>query len=284
MNFAKFSALTNFKGTLFALPFILAGALLPFSDASFCCKNGFDCLWILPAFMAARISGMAFNQLIDRKIDAKNPRTQNRLLPRGEIKPRTAAVIAWGGLFLFLLFSFQLGNKVAMLSLLAAFLIAIYSYMKRVHASCHFVLGMIHFLGPVMAALVLVPTLSWAAVFLGLTAFCSIVATEIVYSTQDLEFDLQHGLHSVPVKLGKIKAIKLSKTMHVLGVMSLLALAFTAHLGAIFYVAPVVLTVLYLYFYSRKDAAPKYVFFCNVASSLTVLTFLTLDIAWRGLL
>ncbi len=215
MRFTIFKDITRLEHSLFGLPIVLAGALLALRKyPPLTVEAWLPILWIFPAFFAARISGMAFNQLIDRKIDAKNPRTQNRALPSQKIDASQVLSIAFLSLFSFLLICFQINPLCFYCSLGAAVLIGGYSYMKRIHASSHFILGLIHLCGPVMAWITVTGSLSWTPIFLGGAAFFVIAAEDIVYAIQDIEFDRMHRLHSIPARFGVKKSLWISRFSH----------------------------------------------------------------------
>jgi 4-hydroxybenzoate polyprenyltransferase len=291
MDFQKFKDLTRLEQTFFGLPFVITGAILPFADHTFIQQMDLQYLhwlWIIPAFMAARISGMAFNQLIDRHIDAENPRTQNRILPAKRISPKQAAWVAWLALASFLLICSQINLLCLILAPFAAILLFIYSYMKRIHASCHFVLGAIHFLSPFMAWIAVKGTLGLTPFFLGLTAFFSITGNDIVYALQDYEFDSKKGLHSIPIRLGPKKSLQLAKFLHLLCVFSLLGVGIAARLHWIFYFCPLLIGFILYYFhvsFGKKANIKDHLFFTsNVLVSFTVLIFTFLGMIWHALL
>ncbi len=251
MRLAAFRDLTRFEQTLFGIPFVLSGLLL----GSF---NFFD--WkiltcILTAFMLARISGMAFNQLIDRHIDARNPRTQNRAVPSGRVSVTQARTVAWGALGLFIILCLQMNRLTAVLSVLAAVLLYAYSYMKRVHASCHLVLACIHFLGPVMAFTAVTGTFAPYAAFLGAAAAFSILGTDIVYAMQDYEYDCTEGLFSIPSRLGLEKSLFIAALAHGLCLLMLACLGWSARLPLVYYmILPLIGAVLgYFHFIARQQ-------------------------------
>ncbi|MFZ0565052.1 MAG: 4-hydroxybenzoate octaprenyltransferase [Chlamydiales bacterium] len=288
MNFSTFNSLVRFEQTLFGLPLMMAGALLPFADAHFLTSlsrgEWIHWMWVFPAFICARISGMSFNQLIDRHIDAQNPRTKNRSLPSGRASPTQAALIAWGALLFFLLICWQINFLCFLVSLSAAFLLATYSYMKRLHLSCHFVLGLIHFLGPVMASIAISGKVSAPSFYLGVAAFLLIVGNDIAYALQDYEFDRASLLHSAPSRLGIEKSLWLAKGLHFFCPLLLLIVGWTAHLPLIYYgIIPVVLAVLILFHRSfskeRKKIEPIF-FLCNATISFTVFLFVFISVIW----
>ncbi|MCH9625011.1 MAG: 4-hydroxybenzoate polyprenyltransferase, mitochondrial [Chlamydiales bacterium] len=289
MRFSAFCEVTRLEQTLFALPFVLAGALLAFMGPHL---NGW--VWVLPAFLLARISGMAFNQLIDRKIDAANPRTQNRAIPSGRVSLLQARFIAWSGLSVFLLVCVQINLLCALLAPFAALLIYLYSYMKRIHASCHFVLGAIHCLGPIMAFAAIKGTLDWAPVLLGLAAGCLIIGNDIAYAMQDYAFDCSQRLHSLPASLGIQKSVWVGKLIHALCPLMLFGVGLVAHFPFIYFLLVFFVGGILLWFHSKlnkyihtegsaKGIEPLF-FTCNVAISFSSLFFILMGVIWVALL
>lgn len=266
MNFATFKKLTRFKEALFGLPFIATACLLT--------TVRWQAIFIVPAFIAARVSGMTFNRFIDRHIDKKNPRTAHRMLPQGVVSKKTALIIAWGALLLFVIFSYFL--NVLSLALLAAFLITIYSYTKRVTPLCHFVLGMIHFLAPIIAFKALSGSLSWPVLLIGIAAFFAVAGNDIVYATADLEFDQKEGLHSLPSKLGLKKSLLISKICHLCCVLTTVAFGISMQFPWIYYIAPSLILLIFIYL--RKN-----LFKANAYVSLTLLIFTSLSLLWRAM-
>lgn len=280
MNITAFKDLTRIEQTLFGLPFILAGAFLSILqvDVSF----SFRWLWIFPAFLLARISGMSFNQLIDRYIDAKNPRTQKRAIPMGRVSENQARLVAWGALVLFLLVCFQINTLCFLFAPVAASLLFLYSYLKRITSSCHFVLGIIHFLGPVMASMAICGTFLMSAFFLGAAAAFSIIGNDIAYAIQDFEFDRAHNLFSLPSRLGIENSLLLARVAHLLCLVTLIGVGFTAHLPVFYYVLVIVAGMIFYKFHKKigqKISEPLF-FSCNVMIAFSVLAFVLASVLW----
>lgn len=294
LSLKTFVDLTNFQMTLFGLPFIIVGALLPLSNFDFLFTLGFSdllrCLWILPAFLTARIAGMAFNQLIDREIDAKNPRTASRALPSGRATPKQARMIAWGSLAAFIVICSQINTLCFMLSIVAAALIYLYSYTKRFTPLCHLVLGAVHLLGPVMAAAALSGQLSPAALFLGIGACLTIAGNDIVWAIQDFYFDKSHHLCSIPSKYGLVRSLKISRILHTLCILMLVIAGRKAGLHKIYLAAPIMGMLLFLDFHAKVSVLahqPKHAdklsplfFKCSVSFALFTLLFFFLGVLW----
>lgn len=293
MSFSTIKELTRLEHSLFALPFVLASALL-----SMILLGSLDdviwmnFIWILPATIIGRISGMAFNQLIDRYIDADNPRTAGRPLPSMRIQVRSARLIAWSSLALLLFICFQISPLCAYLGLFAALFIYLYSYMKRIHASCHFILGMVHFLGVVMASIALINGFSISSILLGLAAFSSISGNDIAYAIQDIKFDIAYDLHSLPARIGTQRSLAVAGLLHLIVFpLALLGVGLTAHLPLVYYLCiPSTLWVFARFHRAIKskirdtgDAVglEKEFFSCGVQISLIVLAFISLSFVMR---
>ncbi len=280
MNFSAFKDVTRIEQTLFGLPFLLAGALLPFAqiDVSF----SFRCLWIFPAFLLARVSGMAFNQLIDSHIDKKNPRTENRAIPSGRVGAKQVQILAWAALALFLLVCLQINTVCFLLAPFAAFLLFIYSYLKRVTASCHFVLSVIHFLGPVMASAAIANTLLLPPILLGAAAACLIIGIDVTYAVQDVEFDRSNNLFSLPARLGVEKSLTVARASHIFSLLLLFCVGVTAHLPIFYYLLIPLAAAIFFKFHKKaeEEVVEPLIFSCTVMISLSVFAFILASIVW----
>ncbi|NGX60967.1 MAG: 4-hydroxybenzoate octaprenyltransferase [Chlamydiae bacterium] len=283
MKLATFQALTRLEQSLFGLPMVFSGVMLALLDPRFeLAMASFSWLCILPAFFFARISGMAFNQLIDHKIDAKNPRTRERVVASGKVSVRSAGFIAWGALALFLLSCGMLSFACLLVAPLIAALLFVYSYMKRIHASCHLVLGVIHFFAPVMASLAILGEFSWPPAFLGLASLLLIAGSDMIYAIQDYAFDIQEGLYSLPAKWGIEKSRVVARLLHVLSLGMLLLLGIKGGLPLFYYL---VVPTCGLYFFSfhkkeREGNLPALFFSVNVGGALLVFLFITGGALW----
>lgn len=232
-----YGRLIRFSHTIFGLPFALASTALAHAYAVEHDLPGLTLgrfCWIVVAFTAARSGAMGFNRVVDREIDARNPRTRDRELPRGIISPKAAASLTSVAIGMFLIASFALGTLPGLLSLPCLAVILSYSYFKRFSWASHLVLGV---------ALSLAPGGAWVAVTGGLAgwptplALMLAVATwvagfDVLYSLSDESFDRRHGLHSIPVRFGTVGALKLSSWLHVGTVACLVILHLVADLGA----------------------------------------------------
>lgn len=234
MQIATFNRLTKFTESFFGLPFLFSGLYLGWPANI----ELYKLVWVLPAFFCARISGMAFNQLIDRKIDAKNPRTKTRVLPANEANIKQAMLVALTTLFGFILSSAFINQLCFLFSFPIAFLIVFYSFTKRFTFLSHFFLGMIHLFCPFMAAMAVSNAFSLEALLLGFAAFCLIAGNDMIYGMQDLEFDRGHLLHSIPVKYGLRKSMFLVRGIHLCTCLLFASIGICIHSYLVAFVLP----------------------------------------------
>jgi 4-hydroxybenzoate polyprenyltransferase len=240
-----------FEQMLFGLPLALIGALLPFSNEEFFKNYPWSdwgrWFWIFAAFSAARSAGMAFNRLIDKDIDALNPRTRDRPLPKGEISYFQVAMVAWVSIAIFLFSCSRLNTLCFLFSPLIAFLICAYSYTKRFTALCHFVLGLIEFFAPFMGWIAITGTWDWPPILLGSGVLLWISGMDVIYSTQDESFDRQYRLHSIPVILGRKKSFLLAQILHAASVLLFAGAGALAHVNFVYYIGLALISGIFIY-------------------------------------
>lgn len=204
MDFKQFSKLIMIEQTLFALPFALIGVLFA-GGGTF-----MNWLWAVVALVAARTAGMSFNRVIDADIDVINPRTSNRLIPKGEVKPGVVWLTAIFSSLILIGASFMLNKLCFLLSFPAVFLLFTYSYLKRFSATSHFYLGFVEAAAPVGGYLAVTGEFALVPFVLGFSIMTWIAGLDIVYALQDMDFDANENLHSIPVRMGRQKALSLS--------------------------------------------------------------------------
>jgi 4-hydroxybenzoate polyprenyltransferase len=219
----NYLSLIKFSHTIFALPFALLGFFLasrqediPFSWRLF--------TLVLLCMIFARSAAMAFNRFLDRDIDAQNPRTAQREIPAGVISPRSALLFVIANSLLFIGTTWLINPLCFALSPVALLIVLGYSYTKRFTFLCHFVLGLGLALAPIGAYLAagggfdIIPVLYSIIVLLWVSGF------DIIYALQDVAFDEDQELYSVPTWLGRARALRLSNVLHaVCGLLVLLA-------------------------------------------------------------
>jgi 4-hydroxybenzoate polyprenyltransferase len=268
--------------TVFALPFALVGATLATYEKPISLSI---VGWIVLAFTAARFAAMGFNRIVDRHVDAANPRTAGRELPRGVLALGEAIVAVTVASALFIIAAWRLNPLCAWLSPIALGWIFFYSYTKRFTKWSHIVLGAGLGIAPVGGYLAV--TGSWSDPWWLLIALATAVMTwvggfDILYSLQDLDFDRQSGLFSIPAALGVQNSIAIARAMHVVTVVALVLAGLRSDVG-LFYGIGVGLVALLLAFEHRLvkpndltklDAA---FFTMNGVISITFFVFVLID-------
>jgi 4-hydroxybenzoate polyprenyltransferase len=264
--------------TVFALPFALVGATLAsFTRSVTVARLG----WIVLAFTSARFAAMGFNRIVDRQIDAKNPRTARRELPSGllGVREATLAVVLAGAIFVFA--AWRLNPLCAVLSPVALGWVLWYSYTKRFTHWSHIVLGVGLAIAPVGGYLAIAGTWStpwWMLIALALGVSSWTAGFDILYALQDEEFDRAEKLHSVPVVFGRRGALAIARGLHVLTIVALGAVGTAVPVGWLYAAGVCVAGALLLYEHSlvrgddlsRLDAA---FFTMNGVISLTFFGF-----------
>jgi len=240
--------------TLFALPFALVGVVL----ASYRAPVTWTLLaWIVLAFTCARFAAMGFNRIVDRAIDARNPRTQRREIPSGMLPVAEAVIAVMVASVVFIFAAWELNRLCGLLSPVALGWVFFYSYTKRFTRWCHLVLGVGMSIAPVGGYLAI--TGDWSDPRWMLIALAFAVATwgagfDVLYALQDIAFDRSLSLHSLPAAFGARRALLIARALHVTTVFCLAAVGaatFTGtHAGSFFAVGVVVTAALLFYEHS----------------------------------
>jgi 4-hydroxybenzoate polyprenyltransferase len=209
----EYGRMIKFSHTIFALPFALSAVIL----AGHVHKLVFwDFVWILLAMVGARSAAMGFNRIVDAAIDAKNPRTAIREIPSGILSQKEAAVFVGISSLLFIGAAALLSPLCLVLSFPVLFFLFFYSYTKRFTRYCHLYLGFAISLAPLGAWVAITNSLSPGIVFLSLSLWTYIAGFDILYACQDIDFDREQGLFSLPAKIGPHKAMMVSSLLHVM--------------------------------------------------------------------
>lgn len=249
--------------TLFALPFALVGATLASYRAPVTWR---EIAWIVLAFTAVRFAAMGFNRIVDREIDARNPRTAGRELPKGTLTLRQASVAVIVASLVFVFAAWQLNDLCGWLSPVALGWVLAYSYTKRFTRWSHLVLGVSLSIAPVGGYLAIAG--AWGEPWWMLLVLAAAVATwvagfDILYALQDQTFDVAQGLHSIPASLGAERAVGISRVLHAGTVVSLIAVGIGTNAGWLYAAGVAVAALLLVYEHSlvkphdlrRLDAA-----------------------------
>ncbi|PYV24624.1 MAG: 4-hydroxybenzoate octaprenyltransferase [Acidobacteria bacterium] len=217
----------KFEHSIFALPFALSGALLAVRGW----PSGRQLFWLIVAMVGARSAAMTFNRIADLKFDKLNPRTKMRALPTGQLSLRFAAGFTVFACALLALAAYQLNPLAFKLSPAAVAILLGYSYTKRFTWLSHFVLGTCLGMSPVAAWIALRGDIAWSIVMLGAAVALWVAGFDIIYACQDVEFDRQHRLDSLPRRYGIAAALYTSLALHVVTMVLLVVVARTENLG-----------------------------------------------------
>lgn len=265
--------------TLFALPFAAMGALLAARGV----PDGRTLFWILVAMVGARSAAMAFNRLVDRDYDAKNPRTASRAIPAGLISVGFVRGFTALASLLLVLAAWRLNTLALLLSPVALGVVFLYSYTKRFTHWCHAFLGLALAIAPVGAWVAVRGDLTLVPLALGAAVVCWLVGFDTIYALQDAEFDKNAGLHSLPVRFGAQKALAIGRVSHVLMILLLAVLGKLANLHGWYFMgvalAAALITAEHVLISPTDLKRLNIAFFnVNIAVSSGLLLFTALDL------
>ncbi|MGZ9586379.1 UbiA-like polyprenyltransferase [Paenibacillus marinisediminis] len=235
-----FGELVMFSHTLFSLPF----AIIAMVWAAEGIPSGYVLLWSLIALVAARNGANAFNRLVDRQFDAANPRTAHRHMPRKLLQEREVVAFVIINFAIFILAAGMLNTLCLVLSPVAIVLICSYSYTKRFTWLCHLYLGFTIASAPIGAWFAVTGEIAFTPFVLGTIVMLWIGGFDIIYATQDIDFDQKTGLWSVPRVFGLDDALFISRSLHAIMVLLLFSLFFLQDLGWIYLAGIIIATVL----------------------------------------
>ena len=274
--------LVRLPHTVFALPFALVGVVLASYVAPITWRG---VGWVVIAFTSARFAAMGFNRIVDREIDARNPRTRSREIPSGAMSVREAGVAVSIACLVFLVSAWQLNTLCLVLAPLALGWVLFYSYTKRFTRWSHLVLGIGLSIAPVGGYLAITGQWStpwWMLIALAIAVASWVGGFDILYALQDVSFDRENGLYSVPATFGEANALGIARILHLLTVAALTFAGLGAGAGLVYFLGVGVAAGLLFYEhslvraddFSRLDAA---FFTMNGVMSLTVFAFALVD-------
>ncbi len=245
--FAKFDLffeMIKFEHSVFALPFAYLG--LFFAEKKV--PSFFLFFWITVAMVSFRTMAMSLNRLLDREIDAENPRTRERALPRKKIKTSFVWAAAFLSLLVFEWSAWRLGLLCFRLSPVPVALACFYPFTKRFTWFSHFVLGLILGIAPYGAWIASRQAFGWVPAFLTAGVMMWVAGFDMIYALQDTEFDRKRGLYSVPAKFGESRTLGFTPLLHAATVLCWAMAGFLNGSGWIFWLG----LVLVAYFLIRE--------------------------------
>jgi len=242
----NYLSLVKFSHTVFALPF----ALLGFSLATIHHSGSLSItllILVILCMLFARNAAMSFNRWADRHIDEVNPRTAQREIPAKLIGHKSALTFSIINALLFIAATWFINPLCFYLSPIALLVILGYSLTKRFTAFSHFVLGLGLALAPTGAYLAVTGSFNWIPVIISLSVLCWVSGFDIIYALQDDEFDHDNHLHSIPVLLGRKKALALSLLLHLFTAALLSMAGIIGHFKLIYWIGLGIFSILLFY-------------------------------------
>ena len=225
---SRFMRLIRFSHTIFALPFAL-GALVV-------AANGWPSLRILVlvviCMVFARTAAMLFNRLVDWSLDQRNPRTMSRHLLIPKSAAQVLLVLSSAG---FVVAASAINRLTFILAPVALALIFFYSVTKRFTSATHFFLGLALAIAPVAAWIAQTGRIELAPVVLAAGVICWVAGFDLIYATQDYDFDRREGIRSLVVKLGITRSLRVAQLLHLITFATLIGFGLAAKLGALYY-------------------------------------------------
>lgn len=247
----QYFELVTFQHTIFALPFAYIGMILGARGIPAWPVWG----WVTVVMVGARTFGMGMNRLIDHAIDVKNPRTKNRPLPAGRVSRGECWRLVGISVLLVVVGSLNLNRTALLLSPLILAVIWFYSYLKRFTWTSHFVLGGILGSAPVLGWLAATATIDWQPVMLAFAVLFWVASFDILYATQDVEFDRKEGLWSIPSLVGIPTALVISRCCQMVAFFILIFLGGILQLGIWYWGA--LLVVGPILYYQHRIVSPE---------------------------
>lgn len=226
-NIATTLEMIKWEHSIFALPFALCGAMLAANGW----PTGRQLLWIIVCMVTARSAAMAFNRLVDAKIDAANPRTAMRALPAGHLSRGFVTAFIVVACATFIGAASQLNRLTLLLSPLALAIVLLYSYTKRFTSFSHLVLGIALGIAPSAAWIAVRGSLDPRILILTFAVALWVGGFDILYACQDHDYDRAHGLYSIPRSVGINKALLMARLLHFQVIILLTALIIVFGLG-----------------------------------------------------
>ena len=260
----------KFEHTVFALPFAYIAMVL----AAHGWPGAWTVLWVTAAMVGGRTCAMATNRVVDRVMDARNPRTAGRHLPRGILGAGEMKLLAAAGAVLMFVAAAMLNPLCLMLSPLALLFLIGYSYTKRFTWTSHWILGFTDGIAAAGGWIAVTGRFDAPALVLWFALTVWIAGFDLIYACQDVEFDRANGLYSIPARFGIPAALWIARINHLLTAAALALLGVLAALGAFFWIGWLVVVGLLIYEHSLvspRDLSKLDMAFFNVNGYIAVV-------------
>ncbi len=283
--------LVKFSHTIFVLPFALSAFLLAFYDkypSSFGAPLFYyKMIWVIIAMASGRSGAMAFNRIIDRKIDAKNKRTMERTIPKGELTTLYGVIFGVISYIMLIFSAYELNFICFVLSPFVIIFITFYSFTKRFTFFSHMVLGISMALGPLGTWLAVTGSIDYKILILGLAVVFWGSGFDILYAILDYDFDTANGLFSVPAKFGIKNAITVSRILHLLALICLVYIYFIFNLNFLYIIGIILVTCFFAYehflVYKSLNNIDTAFFTMNGYISITFFVFISASVIYSNM-
>lgn len=231
----SYLSLIKFSHTIFAMPFALIGFVLGTKNVAFE-FSFFKLLLVILCMIFARSGAMAFNRFLDKNFDAKNPRTAIREIPAGLVSANSVLIFTIINCCLFIICTYFINQLCFYLSPIALIVVLGYSYTKRFTNLCHLILGLGLSLAPIGSYLAVTGSFNFIPLLFSVCVIFWVAGFDIIYALQDERFDKENKLFSIPASMGISKALVVSKFLHLMSALALVASGIIGNFGAMYWI------------------------------------------------
>lgn len=281
-----FLEMIKFEHTIFAMPFAYMGALLGSMVVNGHLPSWSQIGWVTLAMIGARTAAMSLNRVIDKAIDARNPRTKNRAIPAGLLSSAEVYIFIAASFALLFWAASQLNVLSMKLLPIAVFFLVFYSYTKRFTWLCHVFLGLTIALAPLGGWVAVTGRIDFVSLIFYLTVACWTAGFDVIYACQDMEHDRKEGLYSIPSRFGIAASLLIARGLHILTAIGFASLFMMTDLSW-WYFAGLMISYAVLY-YEHRLVKPNDLsklntafFTMNGVLSIVVFTFTLFDLVVR---
>lgn len=238
----KYSNFIKLEHSLFALPFGIASYFLILNKIEF---SLYTFTFLILSMVSIRAYGMSVNRIVDKKIDALNPRTKKRELVTGEVSTDSAVILTIISLLIFYITLTRFNIMALWLSPVVVLVFTIYPFTKRVTYLCHFFLGLVYLMVPPAIEIAVTGSFSLETLVLGISGFFWVSGFDIIYAILDVDIDKKQNIYSIPSKFGVPNSIKIAWVCHLFTLLGIASLGIIQQLGLIYWVGCTILLALF---------------------------------------